>query len=338
VKVSELGEFGLIELLSRILGETKPSGSQLILGIGDDAAAWNENHYITLATTDTMVQGVHFTLENATWRELGWKILAINLSDIAAMGGLPLYGLVSLALPAETEVRSVTQLYEGMVEIARQFSLEIVGGNISEAPSVVLTASVVGRGNAPLLTRSAAIPGEMIAVTGYLGSAAAGLDVLTHQLQLNDKSVSFLREVYLRPRPRLAEGQTLLKWGVRSAIDISDGLFQDLGHLCKMSGVGATVRIDDLPIHPIVRDGFRDSCLDLALSGGEDYELLFTANDESIADIRSEMECPVTVVGEITGDKSGHITLLDKKGKAVVQGHNKGWEHFSKARSDTKAR
>jgi thiamine-monophosphate kinase len=331
VKVSELGEFGLIELLSRVLAEAKPAGSHLLLGIGDDAAAWREGKSILLATTDTMVQGVHFTLENSTWRELGWKILAINLSDIAAMGGLPLYSLVSLALPAETEVDSVTQLYEGMVDIAQQFNLEIIGGNISEAPSVVLTASVVGKGSAPLLTRSAAVDAERIAVTGYLGSAAAGLDMLTHQLKLDEESASFLREAYLHPHPRLAEGQTLLRQGVRSAIDISDGLLQDLGHLCKMSGVGAVVKMDNLPIHPVVRTVFKDRCLNFALSGGEDYELLFTT-DESIAGIRNEMKCPVTVLGKITNDKPGRVTLVDKEGKAIVWEDNRGWEHFSKAR------
>ncbi len=331
MKVSELGEFGLIELLSRVLAKAKPAGSQLLLGIGDDAAAWREGKSILLATTDTMVQGVHFTLENSTWRELGWKILAINLSDIAAMGGLPLYSLISLALPAETEVDSVTQLYEGMVDIAQQFNLEIIGGNVSEAPSVVLTASVVGKGRAPLLTRSAAVSEEMIAVTGYLGSAAAGLDMLTHQLKLDEESAGFLREAYLRPHPRLAEGQTLLRRGVRSAIDISDGLLQDLGHLCKMSGVGAVVKMDNLPIHPVVRTVFKDRCLNFALSGGEDYELLFTT-DESIAGIRKEMKCPVTVLGKITSDKPGCVTLVNKEGKAIVWEDNRGWEHFSKAR------
>jgi thiamine-monophosphate kinase len=328
MKVTELGEFSLIELLSRVVSRGKPTEGQLLVGIGDDAAAWGEGNSVTLATTDTLAEGVHFNLENTTWRELGWKVIAINLSDIAAMGGAPLYGMVSLALPSDTEVDWVTQLYQGMADIIQQFDMDIVGGNVSEASSVVITASVIGRGKTPLLTRSAALPGEVVAVTGHLGSAAAGLHMLTHRLQLNEKSANLIKEAQLHPYPRVAEGQTLLKLGVRAAIDISDGLLSDLIQLCKMSGVGAQVRIDSLPIHPLVRAAFKDKCLDFALSGGEDYELLFTAPAQLINDIKKEMKCPVTVVGEIVNDEPGQVTLLGEGGRIIEGKNRKGWQHF----------
>jgi len=324
MKVSELGEFGLIELLSEVFaqGEKDP---QVVVGIGDDAAAWRGDDSNLLATTDTLVQGVHFTAEGA-WRELGWKAVAINLSDIAAMGGLPRYALVSLALPGDTEVEDVTQLYQGMAEIAKKFKVTVVGGNISSAPLVMITMAVIGQGRTEgILTRSAAVPGDLIAVTGYLGSSAAGLRMLTHHHQFGPETMTFLRSAHLQPQPRIAEGQILVRKGVRATIDISDGLVADLGHLCKASKVGAILEVDQVPIHPKVRAAFPQESLDFALTGGEDYELLFTASGEVIESVRTLADFPITVIGKIT--REGGVTLLDKEGKPFSL-DKKGWEHL----------
>jgi thiamine-monophosphate kinase len=324
MKVSELGEFGLIELLSEVVARGKED-PQIVVGIGDDAAAWRSGDSTLLATTDTLVQGVHFTAES-TWRELGWKAVAINLSDIAAMGGLPRYALVSLALPGDTAVEDVTQLYQGMAEIAEQFKIAIVGGNISSAPLVVITLAVIGQGLAEgILTRSAAVPGDLIAVTGYLGSSAAGLRMLTHHFQFDPGTTAFLRRAHLQPQPRIAEGQLLVRWGVRATIDISDGLVADLGHLCQASKVGAIIKVDQIPIHSRVRAAFPRESLNFALSGGEDYELLFTASEEVIHSIKEEADCPISIIGEIRSE--GGVTLLDKEGHPF-QIKEKGWEHF----------
>ncbi len=335
MKVSELGEFGLIDLLAKMAyaAQDKEIGAwqQLILGIGDDAAAWYGNTLIQLATVDSLIQDVHFSLDITSWEELGWRALAANLSDIAAMGGLPKYALVSLALPDHTEVEDVTALYKGMIELAQQFEVAIVGGDTSSAPLLVINITILGSTKSQaqyMLTRSAAKPSEKVAVTGYLGGAAAGLEMLTKHLQFNSEATASLKKAFLHPYPRVAEGQILVEHGVRAAIDISDGLISDLNHICKASQVSAQIEIDRVPVQPAVKANFGDRALELALSGGEDYELLFTASAEVIDKVRAAVSCPITVIGEIIADKVGEITLVDGKGN-LVNLPKAGWEHFT---------
>ena len=334
MKVSELGEFGLIDLLAKMVSSSQDkqfaSRHQLIAGIGDDAAAWYGDASTQLVTTDSLIQDVHFSLSITSWDELGWKALAVNLSDIAAMGGVPKYALVSLAIPAHTEVADVTALYGGMIELAQQHEVAIVGGDTSHAPLVFITITVLGSaGNRdkPILIRSAAKPGDKIAVTGCLGTAAAGLEMLTKQLQFDPEATTSLRDAFLHPLPRIAEGRLLVELGVKAAIDISDGLISDLNQICKASQVGARVEIDRVPIHPKVKANFGDRALGLALSGGEDYELLFTARTEVIDGVKEVASCPVTVIGEIVGDKIGEVNLVDVNGNPFNL-RKAGWEHF----------
>lgn len=324
MKVAELGEFGLIELLAEIVSSAKPS-QPLLIGIGDDASAWQTEKAISLATTDTLVQGVHFTAE-ADWNELGWKAMAVNLSDIAAMGGVPQYALVSLSLPGEIEVEKVKDLYYGMRQAGEEFVVTIAGGNITKSPTTVITVTLLGKAlNEAILTRSTAKPGEKILVTGYLGSSAGGLRALTQKLNLEPEAMSFLRQAHLKPKPRVSEGQVLFRQGVKTAIDISDGLLADLNHLCQASHVGARLRIDWLPIHPIVKRIFPQDSIDLALAGGEDYELLFTAPPEIINRVTESLGCPVSVIGEIIEGEG--INLIDEEGRPFPQ-VERGWEHF----------
>ena len=326
MKVSELGEFGLIDLLAKMIPDSQ--AEKPIIGIGDDAAAWRSDASIQLATVDTMIQGVHFSLETMTWKELGWKSLAINLSDIAAMGGVPRYALVALALPEDTEVEDASQLYEGMIGLAEQFQTAIVGGNVSRSPVVSVTITVLGDSlNDKILRRSSASTGDTIAVTGYPGSAAAGLEMLTKNLQFGAETATYLRSAFVRPKPRITEGQLLLKQGVTTAIDTSDGLLADLRHICEASGVGARLNTDLLPVHPAIGNNFGERALELALSGGEDYELLFTASAKIAERVRAKMEYPVTSIGEITSGEPGKISLLDADGKPVKISQT-GWEHF----------
>ena len=325
MKVHELGEFGLIELIADIVGST--TGPDLVLGIGDDAAAWRAEGAVQLGTTDTLVEGVHFTLDTATWRELGWKALAINVSDIAAMGGRPLYALVSLGLPPETEVDSVSDFCRGMAEMAAEYEVAICGGNISSAPVMMVNVTVIGEASGAVLTRSAAMPGDRIAVTGYLGQAAAGLKMLRSGLAFDPETDAFLRKAHLRPCPRVAEGLILVQQGVRAAIDLSDGLVSDLSHIAKASRVAARVWVRSLPVHPLVRGAFGEEASGLAISGGEDYELLFTAKDAIIGGLKDHMPSQVTVIGEITGGEPGQVTLCDERGEAI-DWEQRGWEHF----------
>ncbi|MFQ5997443.1 MAG: thiamine-phosphate kinase [Dehalococcoidales bacterium] len=335
MKVSELGEFGLIDLLAKMVSSSQKKQSaswqQVILGIGDDTAAWHGEAGTQLITTDSLFQDIHFTLSITPWYELGWKALAVNLSDIATMGGVPQYALISLALPEDTEVDDITALYQGMIELAQQFEVAIIGGDTSRAPLVSITITVLGstkNGEGQILTRSAAKPGDKIAVTGFLGAAAAGLEMLTNQLQFDPETSAQLRNAFLRPWPRVAEGQLLVAQGVKTAIDISDGLISDLKHICQSSQVGARVEVDQVPISLGVKDNFADKALELALSGGEDYELLFTASADVIDRVREAASCPVTIIGEIITDKLGEIALVDLNGKPFSL-RKTGWEHFS---------
>ena len=173
----------------------------------------------------------------------------------------------------------------------------------------------------------AAQPGDKVAVTGSLGNAAAGLEMLTNDLQFDPEVTTYLRDAFLSPRPRIAEGQLLVKKGVTTAIDISDGFLADLRHICQMSSVSARVNVDWLPIFPPIKQVYGDKTLEMALSGGEDYELLFTGTSDIIANIKTELSCPVTIVGEITDGNSGEIGLFDSNGNPV-QIHQSGWEHF----------
>jgi thiamine-monophosphate kinase len=326
VKVAELGEFGLIDLLADIAAEN--SSGQPVIGIGDDAAAWQSDAGLNLVSVDCLVQDVHFTLATATWHELGWKALASGLSDIAAMGGRPRYAVVSLGLPGDTEVEDVVDLYHGITELGQRYGVSIIGGNISRSAVVFIDTTTLGEGD-KLLTRSAAVPGDKIAVTGSLGGAAAGLEVLQKKLSLLDEETSAcLRQSLFQPQPRINEGQLLVEHGIKAAIDISDGLLADLGHLCRASKVGATVNIDSVPINPAVKKALGNKALDMALSGGEDYELLFTADIEIIEDARVKTDTPVTIIGEITTDSDSRIHLADKNGQPYCPA-SVGWQHFT---------
>jgi len=327
MKVAELGEFGLIERLADLVQDTRPEAAiWLQLGIGDDCAAWRWEGGLQLATVDAIVEGVHFRREMTDWESLGWKALAVSLSDIAAMGGEPRYALVALALPAATEVDDVIALYGGMLELAAATGTVLAGGNISAAPQVAVTVTVIGAASAgKMLTRGGARAGELVAVTGHPGTAAAGLSLLKEKRDIPPKIGERLRRAWRRPEPRIAAGKALLQRGIGTAIDISDGLGRDLEHICTQSGVGARLRIDDLPLDEGVREYFGDRAAALALGGGEDYELLFTGSEQAINEIKAGLDIPVTVIGEIVA--GGGVIVIDRQGRELSPAA-KGWDHF----------
>jgi thiamine-monophosphate kinase len=315
-------------MLSGIVG--MPLRNDVVLGIGDDASAWRTPGLIEIGTTDALVEGVHFTFDIATWRDLGWKALAINISDVAAMGGRPLYAMVSLGLPPETEVESVADLYRGMLEVAQRFDTDICGGNISSAPVVMVSVAVIGESSGRLLERSAALPGDLIAVTGYLGGASAGLRVLRSGQDTRGEAAAVLKKAHQRPYPRVSEGQVLVDEGANAAIDLSDGLLADLGHVAQASGLAATVRAHSVPVHPAAKDALGDESLALALSGGEDYELLFTARADVVDRVKGRVHCPVAVIGDILSGDAGKVTVVDENG-LPLEPPETGWEHFRSA-------
>ncbi len=342
MNVSDLGEFGLIDRLVAALGAARPespstgSGQGLIVGIGDDAAAWRLGDSVALATTDTLVEGVHFPPGLAPWRDLGWKALAVNVSDIAAMGGTPRFALVTLALPPETPVEDVDELYAGMRECSEEYGVAVVGGDVVRASQAVISVAVMGHaeldsgGEPQLLRRNAARAGYAIAVTGSLGDSAAGLRRLKDGASADDPLV----RTHLRPRPPLAAGRQAAHLGVPCAIDVSDGLLQDLGHICDLCGLGAVVRTEALPLSQELRRAFPTDALSLACTGGEDYQLVFIAPQETMRLLRASANVPLAVIGEMDEHPEQRPRLMDESGKesrlsADRQGApGAGWDHL----------
>ncbi len=336
MKVSQIGQFGLIDKIARLIEDSSrpqaESWQNLRTGVGDDCAVWQGERTCYLSKVDSQVQGVHFTLDIISWRDLGWKALAVNLSDIAAMGGRPLYALVSLGLPFETEVEDVMSLYTGMLDLAAQTGTAVIGGHVSASSNLYIDVQVTGRTASPdglVLSRSAAHPGDLIAVTGWLGSAASGLKLLKHKMALEPSVTEYLKGAFAHPEPRLAEGRLLLDNGVRCAIDISDGLIADLAHICQNSGVGAEIETEKLPIRSEVKAVFGDKAADLALSGGEDYQLLFTASLSVMEAVQKSSSYPVTIIGMVKAELPGQIEIIEKSGRRVSP-VSSGWDHFKK--------
>ncbi len=328
--VSEIGEFGLIARLAKQVADARldppaVEGFDLRLGIGADAAAWRPGGGIEVATTDTVVEGAHFTRETIPWADLGWKVWAANLSDIAAMGAVPTVGMVTLGLPSDLPVDAVDELYVGMLEACRCYRTLIVGGDIVGARDVFVTVGMNGACAGEPLRRDAARPGDAIAVSGALGGSAGGLRALRQGGEVTESARSLVR-AHRRPEPRIETGQTLLREGVRCAMDLSDGLTADLGKLCAASGTAATIDAEKVPVAQALREVFPEDALQLALGGGEDYELLFTGPLPLIERLVGGLPA-AAVIGEVTAGEAGRVVVVDESG-AEMQLSEAGWEHL----------
>ena len=329
--VRDVGEFDLIEALAQAL-PSPPMGAAhgLRIGIGDDAAAWSSPEGETVLTTDTLVEGVHFDLHWTGWADLGWKTLAVNLSDVAAMGCEPTYAVVTLGLRGDLPVDGLTAMYGGTAQAARWSGCTVVGGDITASPVFFVSVAMLGsrQGSGGLLTRTGAVPGQAVAVTGRLGSSAAGLRLLRRGGPGDGPRE--LIDAHLRPQPRLAEGQAMAGASVSAAIDVSDGLVADLTKLCAASGVGAEIDASSVPVDAALSSAFPDEWMELALSGGEDYELLFTASAETVERVAGEADAPVTVIGRTT-EAAGGVKVLDASGSPIDLRHE-GWDHLESLR------
>lgn len=329
VRVADLGEFGLIARLQERLEARGVTGAPIV-GIGDDAAVWAAERF-EIATTDTLVQGIHFPERPRSWRNLGWKALAVNVSDIAAMGGTPAYALVTLGLPGDTLASDAFDLYEGLADCATAYGVAVAGGDVVAAPVAVITVALNGwarpgpGGEASLLRRDAGQPGELVAVTGHLGAAAGGVRLLLGAAAPAEAEEGLLR-AQERPEPRLDAARAALDAGVRCAIDVSDGLAQDLGHICERSGCGAVLWAEKVPVAVELMAAFPGDALELALSGGEDYELLFTGTPAQIDAVRRSVDVPVTVVGELVAGPP-EVRIQGPGGRALHL-RTGGWDHF----------
>jgi len=325
-------ECDLIAALSREFGPAPP---QVILGIGDDCAALalNGADYL-LWTMDTLVEGVHFDLAYTSLSQLGWKSLTVNLSDIAAMGGEPRQALLSLGWPPARDHRLALEFAAGLAQAAREYGVAVIGGDTVSSPGgLIVTVTLTGQvPAAQMLRRSGAKPGDLIFVTGPLGEAAAGLEILRQGLSLAPDLKEPLIEAHLRPRPHLQAGRLLARQGLASAlIDTSDGVATDLYHICRASGVGARINRTRVPVSPRVQAAAphlgRDP-LDLALTGGEDYLLLFTCPPSRAGRLpqsftRAGLAPPLPLGHIVSGDR---VILETPAGEVDISG--RGYDHF----------
>ncbi len=339
MKVEELGERGLIQRVRRRVGLPAPGVS---VGIGDDAAVLTATPGRSLVvTTDLVIESVHFRRRYATPEDIGWKAMAVNLSDIAAMGGTPRFALVALACAPETPVEEIDALYAGMNAVAEPHGVQIVGGDTSASPDGwIVNVTLLGEMDRSPRLRSAARVGDLIAVTGSLGSSAAGLKTFESPLlppSLASEDLAEVRRAHLRPTPRVAEGLWLGSAdGVHAMIDCSDGLAADLGHVAAESGVGVKVWLPRLPVAPAAQRVAGALGLDpmkLAATGGEDYELLVTLSPEKLESLARDFSAatgtPLTPIGEIVPAAEG-LQFLDALERPIALGG--GFDHFSPGR------
>ncbi len=333
--VSEIGEFGLLGRISGMPGEL---AAGVVRGIGDDVAVLDTSgpEYL-LATCDIQVEGVHFTRRAITPYQLGRRVAAINVSDIAAMGGDPRWALVSVAIPGSTEVGFVEELYRGMREQSALAGASIVGGNLSRMKSIIVVDFTLLGLIVPerLTLRSTARAGDAILLTGSPGESRAGLELIRRpELAVSSSNRQNLIERHLCPQPRLVEGQLLARSGyVTSMIDVSDGVIGDLGHICNAGGKGAEIEAASLSLSPALCEAAlaagADS-LEWALSGGEDYELMFTSSPEAVPVLKKmlldETGTSCAQIGKITA-QAGEVWVRLADGKRITPSV-KGWDHF----------
>lgn len=338
--VRDVGEFGLIAALQQALPEKVAVSRRLRVGIGDDAAVWDQpRDESILITTDSLVEGIHVRLDWTDWRSLGHKSLAVNVSDVAAMGGVPKLATVTLGLRGTERVADLQALYRGLGALAAKENMLVAGGDLVASPhglAIHLTVLGTTRWQGRYLTRAGARPGDLIGVSGTLGASAAGYRLLREgprSPRRQAATAELLIAAHLRPIPRVRLGQLLLHDGATAAMDLSDGLLGDLPKILAASGVTARLEATAIPVAAAVRALFPDDWFDLATRGGEDYELLFTAPPDAFAKIATaaaELDATVTAIGEVVHRSPNRPALtmrgLDGIERGVIAG---AFDHFA---------
>ncbi len=317
MKIKYIGEVGLIE---RIKKKIKLNSKEVIVGIGDDSAVLNyDNDNYLLFTTDSLVENVHFSLDHWTPEQIGMKAVVQNVSDIAAMGGLPRFCIISLALPNDIEASFVDSLYNGICKKSKKYKIDIVGGNVTSSKEISIGIALIGFVEKKYLTlRSGAKTNDLIFCSGNLGESTTGLELLRNKR--DGKSI----KRHLEPETQLDLARKLVKVGVNSMIDVSDGIASEIQYICKESNVGAIIYADKIPIS---KNAIIDSKkigkepIEFALYGGEDFELVFTAPTNKLNKLR---KYDIKVIGQIV-DKRYGIKLI-KNNKEMKLG--RGFDHF----------
>jgi thiamine-monophosphate kinase len=324
-------ELELIAELRSVLGSDDP---RVVRGLGDDAAVVRGRGYV-VTSVDTMVEGVHFRTGELSGSEIGHRALAGALSDLAAMGAPAGEAYLALGLPAGTELEGARALISGASALAHELGVTIAGGDVTAAPALIVSFTVVGWVEDPgeLAGRDGARPGDLVGVTGTLGGAAAGLAVVEGRVpELPDALAAQLRERYARPRPRLLEGRALALGGASAMLDISDGMATDVGHIADASARSIVVSAAALPLAAGVAEVARalnQDPAEFAARGGEDYELCFCAApatrpalESALAALNSDVS--ITWIGEVTDAHAAQATILDASGAALPAS---GYEH-----------
>ena len=333
MKVKDIGEF---EFIKKVTGNTISDPENIIRSVGDDAAVYKtESDKVILITTDILMEDIHFMRNKISPADLGHKAIAVNLSDIAAMGAKPEHAVVSLAIPDDLQFDYLETFYTGLKKSAEKYKVNIIGGDTSGSKSgFVINIALTGSAHPDkILYRNKAMPGDYIFSTGIVGNSKAGLHVLLNNTEPQNQDIEALINSHNRPYPYIDEGIFLAQCrGVHAAIDVSDGLDSDLGHIANESNTGFILYEDAIP----VSDEFRYFCkrysfnpVDYAISGGEDYVLLFTADPEHADSIeksyRTRFRKNLYKIGKITAKKE---KLLIKKNGESIPLQSTGWDHF----------
>ena len=321
MKIKDIGEFGLIE---RIKNNVQLYSKDVVVGIGDDAAVlkYDKNDYLLFAS-DMLAENVHFSLNYSTPKQIGMKAIEQNVSDIAAMGGIPKFALISLALPNDINIDFVDRLYNGINKELKKYTISIIGGDVVQSKMLIIDVALIGFVEKRYLAlRSNAKVSDLIFCSGDVGKSAVGLELL--RSNINGKSI----KKHLEPECRLSLSRRLVKIGINSMIDVSDGVASEVRHICQESGVGAVVYSGKIPISKnTINDSkkIKKNPLDFALYGGEDFELIFTASKNKLKRLK---KYDVSVIGEIVDRKYG-IKLIQGNKKLDLQS---GFDHFKRLR------
>ncbi len=335
--IGTLGEFGLIDHLTMDAVLKQPTS---IKGIGDDAAVIDSGDHFTVVSTDMLVEGIHFDLAYSPLKHVGYKSVIVNLSDIYAMNAVPTQITVSIAISNRFSVEALEELYKGIHLACNLYNVDLVGGDTTSSnKGLIISITAVGRGDKGRISyRSGANPGDAICVTGNLGAAYLGLQILEREKQvfIDHPDVQpeldnheFLIGRLLKPEARKDAVAYFEEKGITptSMIDISDGLSSEAIHICRQSGVGMIIEEGKVPMHPDMQQqaiDFKINPITCALHGGEDYELMFTVSDQDLEDVRYMPD--VYIVGEVREAQEG-IKLLTTGGK-LVDLSGQGWNHF----------
>ncbi|MDA0301694.1 MAG: thiamine-phosphate kinase [Chloroflexi bacterium] len=334
-----LGEFSLIDRIIARLGDA--AARDILVPPGDDAAAWRvHDGCAAVATIDMLTEGTHWRADTMSLGDAGWRAVAANVSDLASMGATPDYLLVGLALAPHVTVEEVDELADGMAQACLAHHVRIAGGDIVRSSATTISIAAYGHSlplasmtdgteQQPLMRRDQARPGDRIAVSGVLGASAAGL-ALIEAVRTTEDGAEPLVEAHRRPVARTGVGHAAASAGIACAMDVSDGLVQDLGHIARASGVGIEIAAASLPVDPAaVRLLGADAALDLALGGGEDFELVFAGDADILRrlDRSAAAGVPVTLIGRVVSEHPGEVIVWAENGEAY-EPPRRGWDQL----------